>query len=83
MKKELIAIAIVVFSAGLWTCYDVVHHPASERIQTGVRTTVQKHPDLAPMYEDAMRDGVLTVLESNRIFHRAVELQEQQKHTPS
>ena len=74
MKKILIWIAVVIVGAGLWAWYDLTTKPANERIQAGVQQIIQKEPSLRPMYDAAMKDGVLTTSEAARIVNKANEL---------
>jgi hypothetical protein len=74
-RNILIALAIVV-GIGVSVWYDLAK-PANERIQAGVQKILAKEPRVKPLYDEAMKDGVLTILEAKEIIDRANELKGQ------
>jgi hypothetical protein len=74
MKKALAWIAVIVVGSLLWAWFDLSSKPANERLQNGIQQILQKEPRVRPMYDNAMKDGILTTLEANAIVDKAVEL---------
>ena len=76
MKKKLIWIAASIIVVAAWTLFDLKTKPANDRIEAGTKDMVQKHPELKPMYEKAMSDGKLTILEAKAIVDEGKKLEE-------
>ena len=74
MKKNLLIAAIVVIVGGVWALFELRTKPANDKIQSGVRKIVDQEPRVKPLYDQAMTDGVLTILEANEIVDKANEL---------
>jgi len=79
--KRLLRIILIVIAVlaigGAWAWYELSTKPANERIQAGVRKLLKTEPRLRPLYEEAMKDGVLTTGEAMKITRRANELKSQ------
>jgi hypothetical protein len=73
-KQIILTVAVVVLGSLGWAWYELRNKPANERIQDGVRQIISKEPRVKPLYDQVMKDGVLTVLEANEIVDKANEL---------
>lgn len=74
LKKILIIVPIVIIAALGWAWYDLQTKPANQNIQTGVQKIVRGEPRLQPLYDAALADGTLSVMEANKILNKANEL---------
>jgi len=74
VKRKLLWLLVVVAVALIWAWYDLQTKPANERLQAGVRKIILMEPRVKPLFDEAMKDGVLTTLEANAIVGKATEL---------
>ncbi|MFK7819990.1 MAG: hypothetical protein AB8G99_14805 [Planctomycetaceae bacterium] len=67
-------IAFIVLLVGLSVgivYYRLNHQAVSAEIRRGVEQVIQSSPQLRPMYESAMEDETLTMVEANKIIAAA------------
>jgi hypothetical protein len=74
LKRNILIVVVIAIVALLWAAYDLGVKPAKKSIRVGVLKIVEIEPRVKPMYQEAMKDGVLTTLEAKRIIDRADEL---------
>jgi hypothetical protein len=67
----LLSIGLVVCLSTLWISYSLRRHSVPAEIAEGVREVVRRSPHLQSMYDAALEDGVLTMVEANRILGAA------------
>ena len=77
--KWLLIIVVCGLIGGLWAMYDYYTKPAKQSIRDDVVRIVNEWPELKPMYDQAMSDGVLTLKEAKAIIDRANELRNGKK----
>jgi hypothetical protein len=66
-KKYLLNGLLFVAVVGGWAWYDLSTRQAKPELVEGVKKLLAKDPSLQPLYDEAMKDGVLTTFEAGRI----------------
>ena len=75
MRTTVLVVLIVLLSVGLvavistaWISYSLRSHAVNSDIADGILHVIEQYPHLKPQYDEAMEDGVLTMVEANHIL---------------
>ena len=75
MRTTVLVVLTVLLSVGLvavistaWISYSLRSHPVAPDIADRILDVIERYPHLKPLHVEAMEDGVLTMVEANRIL---------------
>ena len=78
MRKTVLVVLIVLLSVGLvavistaWISYSLRSRAVAPDIADGILDVVEQYPHLKPLHAEAMKDGVLTMVEADHILATA------------
>lgn len=69
--RLLLAGLLVIATSSIWIAYAYSSRAVDAEIADGIQQAVSRMPDLKPLYDEAMRDGTLTMSEADAILDAA------------